>query len=294
MLEISDLPPESSSMMKLAILLSFLGMATPLVGTAAEMTKLDRTPFFVTKVKVGNQLATMLVDTGASDTVLFDWFATKSGLSISESNHRGTDSGGNSFKLRMATVSGISLGGKKKNTAMLPIVPTVSTFRELNIGGIFSPLSFFEKEELLIDFPKRSLVSASDAKNATLGRKPIAKLPLLPCGKKYAVNAKINGVSGLFYLDTGGQRSVVTEAFSKKLGSLIGTNGERQGVASKRSVVSVSGVQLDFGGSVNPISIDIESKKIGCAPADGKLGNDVLGSYALSFNSERTELSLFE
>lgn len=287
---------------------SIIGNAGPFVAGAGQSTAaaaetipmfpLHQTPFFVTKVKIGENITTrMLVDTGASDTVLFHWFALKERVPVSAATGQGRDSGGRTFQLERASVPSLSLGNTVKPVSSLVVVPTIDSFEKESIGGIFSPQSFFKDQEFVLDFPSRKMTGGTDSQRQLKPRKHVEGLALYPCSKKgdkFAVNVTVNGVPGRFYLDSGDQRSVITREFADKLGPLSGRQSERQGVGSKRTVETVSGLIISMGSTTIAGEIDVESKGIACSVADGKLGGDVLGKFALFFSADRKEVHLYQ
>jgi hypothetical protein len=49
---------------------------------------------------------------------------------------------------------------------------------------------------------------------------------------------------------------------------------------------------LELGALSAEIPVEVEQKGVACQNADGKIGNDFLKDFAVSFNKERTEIGL--
>lgn len=282
----------------LSVGLSMILGSAVAAAEGAPMTPLASTPFVSVTVDVAGNPTKMVVDTGASDTVLFRWFAAAKKFPVSKASMQGRDSGGKSFALTTVSVSTLSIGSHKQSVGSLPVVPTVMPLQAAGIGGMLSPQTFYDKTDVLIDFPKHALAGGADAVEAVKTRKLIDKLPMASCadkpGKKFAIDVTVNGVKGRFYLDTGAQRSVMTEDFAVKLGKRKKTMAERQGVRGKPSVDTLSDMKVTFGKTQIIVPIDVELSTIACAKVDGKLGGDVLSKYALLLNGARSELALYE
>ena len=101
------------------------------------MQTLNKNSAFVVDVSLGQFGSTkMLVDTGASDVVLLDWFAKENQIPSQNINGQGKDSGGNSFELKMAKVDSFTLESKPYPISSVIVVPTPKGLKELGIGGI--------------------------------------------------------------------------------------------------------------------------------------------------------------
>jgi len=271
---------------------------------AAETSRFDLdlapgTSFYSTNVILKPNFKTkMLVDTGASDTVIAEWFSQENKFEVSKTKEQGKDSGGVGFELNKTRLAGMTVGGQFFKNEYFFIVPTPRQFKDINFGGILSPQKLFNGSDFVLDFPKNQMVSGTRLAAEMSKRKLVERLNLKPCSKdatnKYLVKALLNGNEAWLYLDTGGRRSAISQSFSKKLGDLQGTQSERAGVASIRSVVTVKGMEIVLGGTHLTAAIDIEPKGVSCSGADGKLGIDILRNYALLFNAERSSVSLYD
>ncbi len=231
----------------------------------------------------------MLVDTGASDTVLSDWFVKEHSIPLLADQGKGIDSGAHRIVIKFADVDSIELGKAHYKLGKIIVIPSPAAFKSLGIGGILSPQSVFEGKSFTLDFPRSQIVFGDEASTRT-GE----KISAIACsGKnKYMVSARINGASGHFYLDTGGKGAAVTTAFATHLKQLKSQKGHRSGVGSEREVIRFEEVALEVGSLFTKIPVEVELKGVACSNADGKIGNDFLKNYAVSFNEKRDQIRL--
>jgi hypothetical protein len=256
-------------------------------------------PFFTVTAVVGSYGKTqLLVDTGASETVLADWFVKEQNIPLLADTVNGTDSGGAGFEAAKTTAAAIALSsGFTGASGPLVVVPTPPVFKQLGIGGIFSPQSFFGGKAVFLDFPGKTVFAGAAAEAAVKGRTPVEVVTLSPCSQempdKYLLAAFLNGVPVRLYIDTGGRSAAITREFSVKLGLKGGVTKDRAGAASRRKVVRLNGVGLKIGVISSAIPVDVEPRGVSCPEAQGKLGNDFFLQYGLLLNAERDNLSLF-
>ncbi|HEX4923814.1 MAG TPA: pepsin/retropepsin-like aspartic protease family protein [Bdellovibrionales bacterium] len=258
---------------------------------AVPLTSVQGMPFLTVEVSLdGTGPVKMIVDSGASETVLADWFVEERKIPLAGAAVKGTDSGGFSFEAKRAAVRALTVGGTRREVGQLYVVPVPPPFRQLGIAGIFGPQEFFKGEAFTLDFPNKRLERG--LRSGSGGR----VLALTPCSEKqsnkYLVEAELNGIAGRFYIDTGGRSAAITPQFAKKLGTLATTSATRAGVGSTRVVQRIGSAELRLGGVVASVPVDIETKGVSCPTADGKLGNDFLKDYALGFSADRKTLTL--
>lgn len=237
----------------------------------------------------------MTVDTGASEHVLTDWFAKDANLKLKESNEEDSDSGGSSFKLYRTKISSMQAGPRTRNDLNLAVVHFEAFQKKDGVVGLFSPQTFYPDEPVLIHFPSRTLRTSKDIGMQKLT--VVSKATLLSCATSESIGmieAQINGVSGHFFLDTGGFKSTLSKGFASKLGKLKTENAFRNGIAGKRTVERAKGLQFKTGNIQTVIEADIEKKLPGCAGSDGKLGIDFLSQYGLFLDKNHHEISFIQ
>src|SRR5690606_20504666 len=96
----------------------------------------------------------------------------------------------------------------------------------------------------------------------------ISTVPLLLCRNekqnKYTVKAKINGVEGEFYIDTGASDGTMTTEFAKKLSGLEMSKTTSEGIGTKANRDDFAeNVQLNLGDISLPQNYLI-SQKVSC------------------------------
>jgi hypothetical protein len=265
-----------------------------------EMAPLEKMPFSLVEVKIkGHGTTKMIVDTGASETVLADWFVKDSRLPYLPRIEEGSDSGGEKFKAVKSAPATLQVGRRSEELDGMYVIPTPKEFKELGIGGIFSPQTFFDKETFMLDFPSNRILSGKYSRKWVRGKRKIENIKIEPCSidiqDKYVMKAMINGVPGSFYIDTGGVRSAITKSFKAKLGSVQTTRSQRMGVGSVRETERIEDLTLKLGKNVRKnIVADVEPERVACPFADGKLGNDFLKHYSLLFDKKRKSITLFK
>jgi hypothetical protein len=278
-------------------LLSCVALAIP-SGTIS-LVPMEKGPYTLVEVDLGAYGKTkMIVDTGASETVLAQWLVEDAKIPVSASAEKGTDSGGAQFQASQAQVRSYAVGSKAVTVPFLYVVPAPPQFKQFGIGGILSPQSVFSGTDVLIDPARIQILLGAEASAAVANKKPAATLAIRPCSKemdnKYVVSASLNGVAGSFYLDTGGRRSAATAAFGARLGRIAGQKDERSGAASTRTVERLSGITLKLDLMETTIDLDLEPGGVSCPTADGKIGNDILKQYAILLPAARNEVRLFK
>ncbi|MEQ1878443.1 MAG: hypothetical protein ABL958_17505, partial [Bdellovibrionia bacterium] len=178
------------------------------------------------------------------------------------------------------------------------VVPTPAEFKLGNIGGIFSPQTYFDGETVLLDFPGKKILGGKFSGKWVQGKRKLEKIKIRPCSldsdTKYLIDLTINGVDGSFYLDSGGIRSALTRDFKAKIGAIKGEPGKRVGVAGRRDVERLSGLRLAIGRINKKITADVEPDRVACRSADGKLGGDFLRRYALLLDKKRKTITFYQ
>jgi predicted aspartyl protease len=234
----------------------------------------------------------MIVDTGASEHIVTDWFAVNSGFLLKGTKEEDSDSGGRSFKVYRADISSMGVGTQTQKAFKLAVVHFDAFKQEAGIVGLFSPQTFYSKTEVLIDFPRHVLRTPPDIRMKEM--KVLEKIHLYPCSRTEPlgmIEAKVNGVDGHFLLDTGGFKSTIKAKFAPRLGKLKTETAWRNGVAGKRKVDRVKGLQFKVGSISTSLTADIENNFSGCTEADGKLGIEFLSRFGLLFNQAHDKVS---
>jgi predicted aspartyl protease len=264
------------------------------IGSASVAMPRNQDRFFIIEVIINKKhSARLIVDTGASETILTNWLAKDINLVSSKSNEASADASGKPFPVFRAKVTIFAIGSHSRNNLSLPVVNIPSFKKEDGIAGLFSPQSFFAGMPILIDFPNAKLRWGDDADISK--KRTLASINVQPCLRHRSsplINLNINGVPGKFLIDTGGFKSVLTNAFAKKLGTLSKKTSSRTGISGKRKVESVQNLKVELQSISSFLSADIEEKANGCPEADGKLGIDWISNYGLFISSDRKNISL--
>lgn len=282
--------------------IAFLFLSFPAFAAVEpiEIVPLEKLPFSLIEVELkGHGKTRMIVDTGASETVLANWFADERKVKMKAEEAEGEDSGAKTFKMRKAESGELKVGDNVRNFSGFYVVPVPAEFKLGDIGGIFSPQTYFEDQTVLLDFPGKKILGGKFSSKWVRGKRKIERIPIRACSldttTKYLVDLSINGVPGSFYLDTGGIRSAITRDFKAKLTVLgPGLKAQREGVGSKRDVERFEGLKLAMGSINKKIVADVEPDRVACRNADGKLGNDFLGRYALLLDKKRKSITFYQ
>jgi hypothetical protein len=242
--------------------------------------------------------AVFLLDTGANDTVLADWFVSEKQIPLVGQNEKTQGGEIVDAEVTLAKLSTISLGSFDREVGHILVIKSPPAFRKMKIAGIFSPQWFFEKKEFVIDFPKMRIISGEFDSKAFGTKSFVHKIPLVPCGSsatsKFAVSAKLKGVQGHFYISSGSSDGAVSNDFLHRLGNLDRYRPEEEEDDSPRSALRLVKIPFAMGKTSRLIDLKIEPRAVACEVADGRLGADFLKSYALVFSADRSHISFYK
>ena len=234
----------------------------------------------------------MMVDTGAEESVLCDWFTKSKDIPLINSTEKGSDSGNNSFGLKVAKVKNLSVGVYKKQIKQIFVIPSNPYFIKFKIGGILSPQQFFSNQGFVIDFPGKKIVYNINELKVLNKYKTLGTFDLTEVSKNiYAIQVSLNNHTSKFYLDTGGRNGAIGKDFYSKTGIKAAKNDSRTGAAKKRKVMKTDKLALKLAELKHLVTFDMEQKKL---IAQGKIGSDVLTQYKLFFNKDRSILKLLK
>jgi hypothetical protein len=259
---------------------------------------MEQGPHFLIRVGINGQPEQhWIVDTGASNSVISRDYAKNIGLELPRKPVivSGNDSGGRTVHLEEIRVQSVSVDGKPNNTFDLWMMDFPKTLQDLKIVGILSPQSAFAKQAFLIDGLGRKLYAGEFADRILHERAFVSRHRAFPCENHptydtYMIEAKIEGIEGKFYLDTGGGLGALNPGFAKKFGKKKGEVFSRTGMGGDRQVTNLSNLKFESGGLIALLTMSVEPNSVSCDRADGKLGNDFLGRLGLYFSSDRSEV----
>ncbi len=204
------------------------------------------------QVTVGSTPTRFVVDTGASETVLYAWFAKSIGAD---------------HELQL------QVGTNALDSKVWPVVDAPAGLEALGIGGVLSPQQAATKGAIVLDFPHKRLVAVGEKLNTWLRwldeRSPKGTTESLPRvgprdGKLYVMSRVGDGKEVVTQLDTG---SLTTEFATSIFDPSLLTGKPLEGLHVRLG-------DSDFG----PLSVTTQPTPGG---AEGKLGLDVLAGVVV-------------
>lgn len=276
-------------------LFSLAGICAQKHVDSISMEQLGRSSYFLVNVGVGAYgVERFLVDTGATETVLADWYVHKMNIPQWRSGKTGTDAHGNKFSYHVAQIQGLTLGNKRTKIQNLPIVPSPAPFAQLQIAGILSPQSFFAGEPFMLNFVEKKLTYGSRLDSSKLIF--LTSIVLRPCSSlklnKFVVTGKINGISGGYYIDTGASETTLKKRYASEKMLKDAMPNPSIGVGSNEIALTATNIELSVNNLTQLHSIDIVENDA-CETSHGRIGNKFWMNYALLFDQQRRILKIF-
>jgi len=249
-------------------------------------------PYPLVRARVRGVQTWLILDTGASHTVLDVWLLEQLGVRLVASDQAGEGHSGEKVATMRALQPRLELEGWGPVPGEdLLAVRLPRLFRNLGLGGVISPQSLAEAGmAVVVDLPASSLTLVSDEEAArggadgSLGLAEACEVGGEPVGVVYLVEAKIQGEPVRLVVDSGAARSDVLS------GSRAGRrlrSGATRGDASYTVAGRVEGRRL-VGASVSvgrvARALDVAilpGVPTGACPRDGHLGLDVLRDCVL-------------
>jgi Aspartyl protease len=253
-------------------------------------------------LRIGEQEATFIIDTGASVNTFAAWFTEAAGLSVRDSTATAMGSTGTSSKLRTASAfSALLENGTPIHIQQAIVVDFPPIFKANRLGGLLSPqLLAPHGRAAVLDLREPSLrFKPFDSAFTELGLKQMneAEQPHICINhgsqfvnRLYQASIAVAGISGVMLVDTGSTGTLVTanSRIGQSLARQSAQEQHSQGIGGPvQTTRTVTGVGLNFvGQELPPRSITIGGSSSDCGP-DGLLGMDVLKSCVLLLGTSR-------
>lgn len=271
----------------------------------AELGKIGF-PSPVLTVKLGNQDARFLVDSGAGVHTFAGWFAKARGLKpTSGSSVHAIDANGNAIDVLIARDTPLRLA----NGSTLDIGEAIVTdfppmFEKLRVAGLLSPQLLaartqaavldlntpelrFEPMESALERLHATVLNAGDMTGICTNKgSPLAN-------RLYVIRTLIDGIPTSLTIDTGATTTSIRDGIpaARALRARPGTGRDQMGIAGERvRVFQSTPVDVDFGGGPRTLSVGVGRSAGGCN-SQGLLGMDALAGCRFVFGSAAFAMS---
>ena len=256
----------------------------------------QRVPIVV--ARLGGQATQLLVDTGAFDHVLDEWFARQ--LAFSSPTGRGAtviDHGNRRVGMdQMAKVT-LDLDGWGEIGSIAPLATKDSNsgLQRLGIGGILSPQRLLAIGSVVIDFPGGSLSATDDA----AAQRQVTAMPTSlgaaeRCGGRYIIRAQVERHDARLLVDTGASNTDLRSSSPPGLALSGRSSASREstgiGGALNTRVLSDAHVSIAQLARTMDVSVVEDRARRESCPSDGVLGMDVLASCVLAITGSRMQI----
>jgi predicted aspartyl protease len=248
--------------------------------------------------RIGGQATQLLVDTGASEHVLEDWFARQLAFASPTGRHAvALDS--SSRRVGMDRLGKVTLEldgwGEIGTVAPLATTDSASGLRMLGIGGLLSPQELVKDQSVIIDFPGSSLYAVDDQQaTARMAAMPRSLGLASGCGGTYALTATIEGQDARLVVDTGASSTALQSASApgRALSGRSSVGRDVIGVGGPIQTRVLRDASVKVASYSQKLDVDIVAtrlRRLTC-PSDGFLGMDVLASCVLVINARAMQI----
>lgn len=243
-------------------------------------------PYPLVRARVRGVETSLIVDTGASHTVLDVWLLEQLGVELVPSEQPGEGHAGEQVSTMQARSPHLEIErwGPVPGDVLAVRLPPL--FRTLGLGGVVSPQSLATRgTAVILDLAAGSLglvpldEGLRQGEEASLGPARACRVGGEPAGAVYVVDAAIEGQRARLIVDSGAARTDVL------VGSAAGRTLRRRATGGEASYTvsgrvegrRVEGVALDVGRVTATLDLGLMAgRPSGACPRDGHLGLDVL------------------
>lgn len=247
-------------------------------------------PYPLVHARVRGVETRLILDTGASHTVLDVWLLEQLGVELVPSGQPGEGHAGEAVTTSRARAPHLTIAGWGEVPGDALAVRLPSLFRALGLGGVVSPQSLATDDTaVILDLPESSLrrVPRDEARRdpaVSLGSADLCHVGDESDGVVYVVDAVVEGLPARLVVDSGAARTdVLAESVAgQRLRARASRGDPSYTVSGRVHGQRVDDVTLTVGQVVTTLDLGLMSgRPSGACPRDGHLGLDVLMGCAL-------------